>query len=505
MTTLNPNRPDTIAPTDRGPLSRPWEIGYPIGSQTYAGQPPWPEFTDFSPAREGVAWDGWGRLYAEEQWEEFYRRGYSHFLFADAPDIYNALQQIGTDFIILNYFKTTADFYRDGMVSELPTLTGNNRELQAFLDGIYDPIMDAYYKMVSNWSVKAKFSWALNLRSTGPEPSAVDPSFHWYIRDRFEHTKTVAHLLAERWYQTNSWLDYHALKGITDLKTIQPPNRIRLVEWDPMGNVTGRPIQRVQVRELMGGIIGKAIANAPAVGIAGIWAEGDGHSTFADIATIVKALITRTSLNHVTLNAASKYIQWQPANAHDPAEQRKTAMQGQRGFEYLQGVQDEDQPPMFVSPDLTVHADSIVERDYLMTALFHVSGVPQDAFGSTDKRVVSGVAVEQLHFTAQTRINRARHQSERLFRAMIDAWPGRPAGEIGIGWPEDPFVPKSVRRKDILAEYTAGMYDLLTSLLRMGEDPESAKAIVEAVEATKDRDAKRQADMKAAQGEPDNA
>ena len=88
-------------------------------------------------------------------------------------------------------------------------------------------------------------------------------------------------------------------------------------------------------------------------------------------------------------------------------------------------------------------------------------------------------------------------------RAIIALIPGAPAGNISLDWTEDPFISKTVRRAQALIEYQAGLFDRVTTLIRMGVDPEAAEAIGEGSgRRSKPRQREQQADGQDKQSQP---
>ena len=87
-------------------------------------------------------------------------------------------------------------------------------------------------------------------------------------------------------------------------------------------------------------------------------------------------------------------------------------------------------------------------------------------------------------------------------RAIIALIPGAPAGNISLDWTEDPFISKTVRRAQALIEYQAGLFDRVSTLIRMGVDPEAAEAIGKAADAEAATAAQQQADGQDKQSQP---
>ena len=468
-----------------GPRPEPWEIGYPYHAGSgipFQSVPAWPEFIDWSPTNEGTSWY-WHRLIAEEQWTEFYRRGYSRELFRYYAKLFDDLDL--SDWVIKNYFAIMADFYRDALMGEPPGLSGDNQMLTDYLKALTPDIFDVMEQMAHHSSVKDRM---VGMVDEFGMMEAVDPSYYFPIRSRYNPRLTVGHLLAYAWHEPKSAEDY---------RSVLTPDFIKFVRYDPQGLVDGDgiPVNDLMLRTMQGNVVGGYTEGIPGPvtgSVAYLGGEGDGISVYGHIATLVRALMVREVIDQTVLDKSGDPILWEPTGSYDPQYQTNEIYR-EKGVRIRKGLREDDQPPEYIQAGLegTVVSRQVAEE--LKEEIHLQSGVPKMMLGFDVAKNSTGAAQEPLTFAAHARVNRQRRRLERLTRAMIDALPDRPAGEIVIEWTEDPFVSKTVRRAQALTEFQAGLFDRVSTLVRMGMEREAAEAIDKAVQAERDMDAEREA------------
>ena len=131
-----------------------------------------------------------------------------------------------------------------------------------------------------------------------------------------------------------------------------PPNRIRFVRYDPEGKVKGDgvPVNDVTDRYLNGLTVGTLIAYQ-AGQIGAIAAEGYGLSFYADIASIIRALLIREVYDQTVLDENSDPLLWQPTGSFDPQHQ-SDPISRKDGIRIVRGLREDDQPPEYVQQQL---------------------------------------------------------------------------------------------------------------------------------------------------------
>lgn len=487
MVTSEISTRDLDADLGYGPRPEPWEIGYPYSAGSgmpFLSVPAWPEFIDWSATMEGTNWY-WQRLIAEEQWSEFYKRGFTTELFRYYQDLFKELGI--SNFVIKNYFQICADFYKNALMGEPPGITGDNEVLASYLAKLTPDIYDVMEDMALMHSVKDRM---VGMVDEFGMMESVDPSYYWPIRSRWNPRKTVGHLLAYAWHEPNQAEDYRAILA---------PNFIKFVRYDPEGLVDGNgvAINDVSVHQMHGNVVGQMAMpgglEVPAQGtVAWLGGEGDGLSIFAQIATLVRALIIREAGDQRVLDKSGDPILWVPLGSFDPGRKlnpiESTTQKAQSaiieridGVRVMLGLREEDQPAQYIQAELEGVVISRQTAEELKEDIHLLSGVPKMMLGFDVAKNATGAAQEPLTFAAHANVNRARRRLERITRAMIDALPDRPAGEVLIEWTEDPFVSKTVRRQQALQEFQADLFDRVTTLMRMGLELEAAEAIDKAV------------------------
>lgn len=446
----------------------PWRIGYPNASG-FTIQPGaiWADFVDFGVARQGNSWS-LPRIYAELEWDSFYRLGYSHSLFAQDATPESGLELVKDYIVHKNYFALVSDFYQHALMGEWPGIQSESDELQGWLDDNRYDIMQTMRQAVEFWSVKDRMVVIVDNEG---RYSAVDPTYYWPIRARWNNKQTVAHLLAYTWHEPDD-------DSYTNYQEYREPNRIRFVFFDPDGAVDGTPRNEVRLHELDGRIIGRLLESDSAA-TAAIIAYGEGRSMYSNIGDAARMAIIRASSDNVVLNRNAGSLLFLPMQGYDPGATVATLnrVEGQR---VVHAYDQQASPPMYVEYDGSVDA-SMMALDSLETYIHKVTGVPKSVFSEDGIDESSGVAHEYKLFAAHAKVSDARHGWTRILTGLLDALPDRPEGDIDITWSEDPFVSKAVRRRSANEEFEIGLIDRVTTLQRHGYDLEEAEAIDEAV------------------------
>ena len=225
---------------------------------------------------------------------------------------------------------------------------------------------------------------------------------------------------------------------------------MRFVRFDPEGKVNGDgvPVNDVSDHILDGLTVGRRYAYQSGQ-IGAIAAEGYGLSFYADIASIIRALLIREVYDQTVLDENSDPLLWQPTGSFDPQHQ-SDPISRKDGIRIVRGLREDDQPPEYVQQQLEGTVISRQTATELLEQMHRLAGVPTNAFGNEVAKNTTGAAQEHLLFTAHARIERARLHFEKIMRAIIALIPGAPAGNISLDWTEDPFISKTVRRAQAL-------------------------------------------------------
>ena len=85
--------------------------------------------------------------------------------------------------------------------------------------------------------------------------------------------------------------------------------------------------------------------------IGAIAAEGYGLSFYADIASIIRALLIREVYDQTVLDENSDPLLWQPTGSFDPQHQ-SDPISRKDGIRIVRGLREDDQPPEYVQQQL---------------------------------------------------------------------------------------------------------------------------------------------------------
>lgn len=376
---------------------------------------------------------GWQMEYlrynTEMAWESLYNGNFQVMSQGVEATIDNGLTVIDfSEAMWINWFWVASKFYQDAFTAERPTVTPQKSE------EVFEPIWRAIRRAVEWYSVKGR---VVLIQKKDGTVTAVNPSFYYPIRAKWDAELTIAHALVYRWTEPQKQIIYEH----------RVPDRARIVKFDKKLG-----INTVENYVLEGTVIGEKLSEEESdIENIYVFGEGERDTFYPALVPLVFELTIREAYESRLLNRHSSPIAIVPPNAGLVGPDGNSRLDPKGNTVEYEADTGTNKFGYLTWEGHLVDNREKIER--LVRNIHLITGVPPVVFGIDIGKGESGQAREKLMFTAMSKVRSIRKEVELVLEEIL-------GGDTEVSWVSSPFTTEEERRAAVLRETAVGIISI---------------------------------------------